>query len=255
MTAVVWHPEGFNAISRYGFPHHIARLLPTIWLDAQDYGSLSFNGSNVSAWRSKTNSLVASQATAANQPLYVASAINGHPALQGYHAGVASQLSIPDTVLLDYTQYTTFTVVKRVTDMATNEMIIAKYNDASSQFEFYTAFDAGDNLINQLSIDGTFPGRKNSYKSSVANGASAILCGYFDGSIVQSELNNVAGVSGAATQVFNGTANYTLFSRSSFSTITLPFAGYIGEHLFFTRALSAAERTIVYNYLKQKWGL
>jgi len=252
MTAQCWYPENLRSILEYGFPHYIERLSPAIWLDAQNYGSLSFNGSSVSAWASKSNGLVASQGTAAQQPLYVASAINGRPALQGYHAGVASQLSIPDSSLLDYTQFTSFSVIARVSDLAANEIVSAKYTATGNQFEHYHSVDSSDNIICQVSTDGTFTNRKTSFKSSLGLATPALIMGRYDGTNVIATLAGTDGGSTAASAVYNGTSPYTLFSRIGPSD---PYAGYIGEHLFFTRLLSSSDRSVVYNYLKQKWGM
>ena len=54
-----------------------------LWFDAEDTNSITLNGSNVSQWRDKSgNARHASQATAANQPTYLAAGFNGKPTLQ-----------------------------------------------------------------------------------------------------------------------------------------------------------------------------
>ena len=48
------------------------------WLNATDYNTMSFNGSNISQLRDNAgNNADANQGIAANQPLYVANAYNG----------------------------------------------------------------------------------------------------------------------------------------------------------------------------------
>lgn len=66
-TVVVWTP---------------AQITTELWLDANDSSTITLNGSNVSQWRDKSgNSRHVSQATAANQPIYTATGLNGKPVL------------------------------------------------------------------------------------------------------------------------------------------------------------------------------
>lgn len=54
-----------------------------LWLDADDASTITLNGSTVSQWNDKSgNGRNASQATAANQPTYLATGFNGKPTLQ-----------------------------------------------------------------------------------------------------------------------------------------------------------------------------
>jgi len=51
-----------------------------LWLDAADASTITLNGSTVSQWNDKSgNGRNATQATAANQPTYTASGLNGKP--------------------------------------------------------------------------------------------------------------------------------------------------------------------------------
>ena len=53
-----------------------------LWLDAADASTITLNGSTVSQWNDKSgNGRNATQATAANQPTYIANSINGKSAL------------------------------------------------------------------------------------------------------------------------------------------------------------------------------
>jgi len=80
-----------------------------------------------------------------------------------------------------------------------------------------------------------------------------------DGSDIVSQWNNNGTAVTATTinSIFNGTAAFTLFARLSSSAIltTSAFRGYIGELLFFTRALTASERALIVTYLSRKWGI
>lgn len=51
------------------------------WWDAQDTAKMTFNSGNVASWTGEKAGIVVSQATAANQPIYSATARNGKPGL------------------------------------------------------------------------------------------------------------------------------------------------------------------------------
>jgi hypothetical protein len=53
-----------------------------LWLDADDFSTITLNGSTVSQWRDKSrNGRHASQGTPLNQPTYTANGLNGKPVL------------------------------------------------------------------------------------------------------------------------------------------------------------------------------
>ena len=59
-----------------------AQITTELWLDAADASTITLNGSTVSQWNDKSgNGRNATQATAANQPTYIANSINGKSAL------------------------------------------------------------------------------------------------------------------------------------------------------------------------------
>jgi hypothetical protein len=239
--------------SNHFSPLEIASL--ALWLDAHDLPSISLSGSTVSQWSDKSGKgNHATQALAVRQPLYVASAIKNRPALRGFHDGSnASQLAIADATSLDYTTCTAFAVCQRVADLAATEIVAGKYTDIANQLEHNLYIEASDYVDFQTSPDGTFASRKVSYSSVpwVIN-TPAILQGTFNGTQTIVKLNKTQGATIASTSIFNGTSPYFLFSRNGYAN---PFAGTIGEYLFFTRALSADESTAITNYLIHKWGL
>ena len=67
--AVLWTPADLGA-------------LLALWLDADDASTITLNGTTVSQWNDKSgNARHASQATAANQPTYTTSGLNGKPVI------------------------------------------------------------------------------------------------------------------------------------------------------------------------------
>ena len=65
-----------------------------LWLDADDFSTITLNGSTVSLWRDKSgNGRHASQADVANQPTYTANGLNGKPELT--FDGLTQFLNLP----------------------------------------------------------------------------------------------------------------------------------------------------------------
>ena len=231
-----------------------------LWLDASDPATITRDGSDlVSQWRDKSGKgNHVSQATALNKPKYVASAINGRPAIRGRHDGVnPSQLAAPDSASLKYTNFTQFTVARRLSDLNANEYIVAKYDTATNIREFRVNLNGSTTEYFTVvkSSDGTSATGVGPAPATAINTTNAhIFEAAYDGANVYAALDVTAtATTASATGVFNGASSYRLFSLNA--TPQEPFAGYISEHLFFTRTLTAAERAVLYRYFKAKWGI
>ncbi|MFM6669133.1 MAG: hypothetical protein ACKPJO_03205 [Dolichospermum sp.] len=82
-----------------------AQISTDLWLDAADSSTIILNGSTVSQWRDKSgNGRHATQATAANQPAYQATGLNGRPTIgfDGTNDALLSSfsLALPATVIV-----------------------------------------------------------------------------------------------------------------------------------------------------------
>ncbi len=230
----------------------------SIWLDAQDYGSLTFNSTTISGWADRSGKgNHAAQATAIAQPLYVASGINGKPALEGRHDGSnASQLSIADNASLDYASYSHFAVIQRKTDLNSSEHIGGKYTTTSNLREHRGYIESTDYATEVASPDGTSGGLSFvSVSTTLSLNTPYILSGRFEPGLTSARVNNGSPTTQSLpASIYNGSAGYELFSRNGGSRVE-PFAGRIGEYLFFTRALNESERQAVLSYLSGKWGI
>ena len=223
-----------------------------LWLYATDTASLSFNGTTISQWadRSGKNNH-AIQATALRQPKYTADAINGKPALEGRHDG--SLLVVADSASLDYMHWTAFAVCKRVTDMGSPEHIAGKYDPTGNNREHRLYITGSDVARAAQGTDGTAVTLVDASTGiTPAVGAPFILQADFSASTLAARYNS--GVAGTAsiTSAYNGTSGYVFFTHGSVGD---PFAGCIGEYLFYNRALNSSERAQIYAYLSQKWGI
>lgn len=228
-----------------------------VWLDASDYSTLTFNSTTIVGWANKGNAGAdnAAQATAARQPLYVASAINGLPALQGRHDGSnASSIEIADSAALDYSQWTSFTVLSRVTDSGAQEHVVGKYTTTGNQREQRGIIDSVDRWASVSSTNGTATAGINT-TGAISVGSPLVGITYYDGVNQTVVVGMGTPASGSLGSVFNGTSTYSLFSRGAADSFAEPYFGYIGEHLFYTSLLSAEQRNVVINYLSSKWKL
>lgn len=242
-------------------PEYITGNNLGIWLDATDLESLTFNSSTISSWRNKGNAGVgnAVQATALNQPLYVANGINGLPALEGRHDGTnGSLMRIADHAGLNHTEFTAFVVANLITDRGVTTEVAGKYTTSGSQREHRMIMGSIREVSGAVSGDGATI-------SSLFNGSAKATVGvpYIQdlsytttGPLSYTSLNNsptLYASAAAPASVFNGTAPYDFFAREVAATES--FSGRVGEYIFYDRALGANERRQVLSYLSVKWGV
>lgn len=254
------------ASTRYGLRYgsrfigsRAAYTLPTaslaVWLDTQEATSIISASDLLGTWVNKGFAGNAVQATTNRKPLVVQNAINGRPAIQGRHDGTnASNLTITDSAALDYTQFTAFSVISRVADLAAAaEFIAGKYVVSGNQREFRQYLTSSDLMASTISAAGDSTLVAAVLASNATPVATpAIIETVYEGTTLTTRKNGVTSATGTVASVFNGTGGYMLFTRDSAAD---PFAGYIGEHLFYTRALSANERLGVLAYLAPRWGI
>ncbi len=242
-----------TTLSSTGFnPKSIPGL--AVWLDAQDAGSFTYStGSDVSAWADGSgNSNNATQGTAASQPLYVASGINGKPAVQFFDDSTNKFLQIADAASLNFTACHVFIVMRPTQLLGANMHLFAKWTIATNEREIKIPIITGTNtIITQASLNGTAV-TSTAASATAAINTNYIVEGYFASSLLGSITNNSAAVTAALASINNATSPVFIGTRD---TNTEPFAGYIGEILFYTASLTAAQRATVIRYLSTKWGV
>jgi len=246
-----------TTLSSTGFnPKSIPGL--AVWLDAQDAGSFTYStGSDVSAWADKSgNGNNAVQATGARQPLYVASGINNRPVVQFYDDATSKQLRIPNAGTLTYNPFSCYAVIRRLTDLTSNERIFGPWDITASQ----RAFSMLVNNIDQLSCLISTTGGAAAGSAAVASPTIAINTNYiidtgYTGTSVQAGVNGGTLTSTVVGAPFAATGGIMIGANEAAGGYTEPFAGYIGEILFYTASLTAAQRATVIRYLFTKWGV
>jgi hypothetical protein len=244
-------------------PRRIGAAL-SVLLDAQKAGSVTLSGSAcndgdlIDTWVNQGFAGVgnAVQATGANQPKYRAAGLNGFPAVEGRHDGAtASVLAIADHAGLNYTKFTLFSVVKRVTDLGADETVVAKYVTTGNQREFANIIvGASDRPRCAVSPDGTSTGAIN-VDAVVTTGTTNafIVEARFNGSTLFVRHNGVTQGSGAIASIGNGTASYCLFARDT--ALTSPGALMIGENIFITDDVTDSLAKAIDFYLSRKWAI
>lgn len=231
-----------------------------IWMDAQDNGQLSLTGSSVNNWDSKDGAVTLSVSnTGSNRP--TTDTVSGKQMIrftaasnQSLAAGISTNLS-PGTGAISMFLVSRTTDTARATVIATGptgtaQSVFMRYNNSASDGRYIGQWRdrfAGVNrcLINDADVnhaDGSvrvhFVGRQ------ISAGKGAL---YTDN--VASSTNPIADTSGT---IDDNLGNITLGQNASG---TDKFNGHIGEVIIYFRELTTGERTDVYDYLKDKWGL
>lgn len=233
-----------------------------VWLDAKDSAGFTLGSGRVSQWRDKSGKgNHAAQATGGQQPLYVASAVNGNPAVQFYDDGSAKLLSIADHASLDCAAFSLFVVCQRVQDMGATERIAGKFSTSSpaNTREFSMLLSSGDVYQCATSSAGTVADGAAGTSGTVSLSAPVILDAlisqpYASGTASRARKNNDAASQAVSSipGLYNGTSPFHLGAIDGGAQ---PFAGYIGEIIFYTVALSEASRAKVLRYLAKRWGV
>jgi hypothetical protein len=256
---------GFN-------PKSIAGL--SLWLDASDSSTITLNGSNVSEWRDKSGygSPSASQSTAASQPAYTASAINGRP-------GVSFELT---ESLVFQGSTASFNYLHNATGAT---IFVAFLPDAASnpdaiRYLFNNTNNSSANTGLAIFIDDrSSVSRNNALVASVNRGVSGqststIAANNFFSSLVAATVLSVtldnanataanrliARLNGTATATVNSLTNAAAATNASLNMTIGNFGGggltgALSEILFYQGVLSSSQRSAVERYLGKKYGV
>jgi len=226
------------------------QLTPAVWLDAADSATITLNGSTVSQWNDKSgNARHASQASAANQPTYTASAYAGKPALT--FDGVNDNLEV--NYIYSGDKATIYAVVSRLGGGSTEQWVFSSYGGAN-----------GTPLVAPMWTTGAGTNEWATYSTTfLPNGAELPTDG------TPFALGLVSDISGSVLDAFtNGTrsaqhatsARYTGGGARNFIGAELNGAsrflsGRVSEIIQTETVLSTTDRQKLEGYLAWKWGL
>lgn len=221
------------------------------WWDASDSSSVTLNGTTVSSWANKSIGPALAQGTAAAQPTYQLSHVNGKNALTfdggDVLSGVYSQTLGNNTVVM----------VARE-DVAVNFSGLFSYypatgNDNANANAWLAQFATTDNVLvlGSASFEVLYPGSAT-LPLSVITLRRQIDAG--DRQMLRTNgitrATNVSATTGTAAGIlFGGRFQSGAISGSFRSRITLC------EVCAWSRQLSASEYETVERYLARKWGI
>ena len=208
------------------------------WWDAGDASTITLNGSNVSQWRDKSgNGRHFGQSTAANQPTYNATAMNGRPALV-----MGSGIRMTGTVPLD-DPCTIYSVAYLTTVGSGFRRIISSGNPNTGMF-----FGVYAGAFATFFGNGTVWNDTNANSSLFTVSAPSVLGVVNQGAVATPYTNGNAQTNKVGTMV--ATTSTTLGEVSS-----QPWDGPISEIVIASSALSTDNRQKLEGYLAWKWSL
>lgn len=204
-----------------------------LWLDADDSSTITLNGSNVAQWSDKSgNDRHATQATAANQPAYLATGFNGKPTLtwDGNDDAMLMSMSLPVTDLNLF-------AVADPNGVAQNSYIMDIAN-------VRRIFATNGQMFSSSWLPAVAP---------ITTGGQRIY-GFTTGpanQIVYSDGTAVSTIAAVPAAVVDGVVG--LGNRNSGTAFGLN--GEMSEVVFVSGTLSDTDRQRLEGYLAWKWGL
>lgn len=237
------------------------RSLPNLglWLDASSAGTITLNGSDVSAWADKSgNGRDFSRGTAAQQPEYVPNAHNGRAALR--FTGAESLIgNAPARDLLRNLAATTTYAVCLTTDHNTSGFLFwaATQNFGQARFGLAVSATNNDHLVSYRRLDGD---SGHAYRTQVLwpenqlviigvhhDWASQVGRIYEDGVLLED-----AALTTTAGSTSDTASNAIVVGGDSSGT---RWRGDICELLVYQDTHTTEEREQVQDYLAGKWGI
>ena len=254
-------------------PKTIAGL--SLWLDASDSSTITLNGANVSEWRDKsgTGAPAAAQSTAASQPAYNASGVNGRGTVDfdATESLVFGSSTTSFNYLHNATGATMFVAWKP--DTASNpdaiRYLLNNTNNSSSSTGIGIFFDDRSSVSrnNRMSFNVNRGVNGQSTSSVLTNNDFVTAANsFFVFSAVMDNSNATAASrlflysNGTSSGVANTSTNAAATGNASQNMTLGNFGGggslaSIAEILFYQGVLSASSRRAVERYLGKKYGI
>lgn len=225
-----------------------------LWLDADDAGTITLNGSNVSQWSDKSgNARHAVQATAAYQPLYSAAGFNGKPTVrfnQNFLLETAAQFPL--------IARSVFLVVKETTEKSNSGVLSVR--PASGPFNDWNRLDAV--AYETGTISEQFAVYSGNY--TITPGPGGLASGIY-GEVKAAGTGTlfINGASAGNDTAFTEPAalsggGYVLGARwisGAVSFTSLGLDGDIAEVVYVGATVSTDDRQKLEGYLAHKWAL
>ncbi|MCA3224048.1 MAG: Ig-like domain-containing protein [Burkholderiales bacterium] len=246
-------------------------LNPLLWLDAADPSTVTTTATGVSQWRDKSgNSRHAGQNTPTLQPAYVASAINGQPAVRFAPEGGGARDILAVSWAVTSSNLTVYVVFRKPGSSGNRAhwygRLVSFWNTANGAANPGDFGNTNGWIAAMLAQEGgsvsfgvTLPAVatwRNSWTSPITAqpltyGAPHIVGSTIGGTAVSLRLNGEQTTGTTSTTAMN--ANQMLIGGSP-AGVDSELFGDIGE-IFITTALATIDQQRVEGYLAWKWGL
>ena len=246
-------------------------LNPLLWLDAADPSTVTTTATGVSQWRDKSgNSRHAEQNTPTLQPAYVASAINGQPAVRFAPEGGGARDILAVSWAVTSSNLTVYVVFRKPGSSGNRAhwygRLVSFWNTANGAANPGDFGNTNGWIAAMLAQEGgsvsfgvTLPAVamwRNSWASPITAqpltyGAPHIVGSMIGGTAVSLRLNGEQTTGTTSPAAMN--ANQMLIGGSP-AGVDSELFGDIGE-IFITTALATIDQQRVEGYLAWKWGL
>jgi hypothetical protein len=237
------------ANNQYFTPKHLPNL--KVWLDATDVNANSTNPADntaISAWVDKSgNGNSGAQATGANQPFFRTSGINSKPAIQFTGSPVFMGVKDSATIGIQNSPFEMYFIAK--TSNAGASFLIS-CADGYWEIDYNPGTpNNGLGFLNPFASIAVGVGTASQY----TDGNAHILGARSQSGAGNPSYARADSVDGTPTngglQNQNKAVYIGMRHNSSFY-----FNGYIGEIIIVNTQLTTNQRTVLENYLKNKWG-
>lgn len=220
-----------------------------LWLDAADSNTLfqtvggaaaTADGNPVGEWKDKSGNGRNGTNTLTGRPMLKTGIYNGRNTIR--FNGTSTFLSLPNFYNLGTDDYTAFIVTKVNTPAAFTVIFEQAAPAGAARFVFFV----GSGAQRYQYYHNTFVG-----SGILGTSINVIFKAVSNGTNRSFSVNNGTPVS-ATIADFNSTGNFTYLGNSLYNEY---LNGDVSEVLFYNKALSAGDQTLIYNYLSAKWGI
>ncbi len=220
-----------------------------LWLDADDYSTITESSGKVSQWNDKsTSGFNVSQPTTAEKPTYLASGMNGRGTIRFVRSNVES-LGASSVPLNANAESTTFMVYTRASEEHL-PVFVRGQGVAGKVFGYASNFGVSNKAgyfwgwNNDYAVTSTDAITLNTtYLSTLTYNGDTGLKHWLDGDLT---FNGTIGAVGSATSEFR---------VGRWFSSEHGYYGNISEIIIYDSELSNNDRQKVENYLKTKWGI
>lgn len=231
-----------------------------LWLKADVGTSTSTNGSPVASWNDQSgNGIVLNQSTAAQQPQFVSSLMNGLPALEFDNNSASGQndyLITPDNPIFDNTNGYSFFTVTRMKGFGDAQSIISKRNNVGNEEAFMLFYYTGNKLFVDIDNDN------NRFSNTVVStiNTNKIYDFFYDGTLLPPQRSTIFDQEVLQTTSVESSSAVAdkvspLLVGATHSGDPRAFNGYISEIIMYRTKVNDAQRTIINNHLSAKYDI